>query len=61
MSGVVQPDEGTMTMDGRAVAFPSPAAASDAGIVCVFQELSLVPDLTVADNIVIRRPRPASA
>ena len=32
-----------MTLDGRAVAFPSPAAASDAGIVCVFQELSLDP------------------
>jgi ribose transport system ATP-binding protein len=56
MSGVVQPDAGTMTLGGRAVAFPSPAAASDAGIVCVFQELSLVPDLSVADNIVIRRP-----
>ena len=56
MSGVVQPDGGTMTMDGRAVAFASPAAASDAGIVCVFQELSLIPDLSVADNIVIRRP-----
>jgi ribose transport system ATP-binding protein len=56
MSGVVQPDEGAMTLDARPVAFPSPAAASDAGIVCVFQELSLVPDLSVADNIVIRRP-----
>ena len=56
MSGVVQPDAGTMTLAGHPVAFPSPAAASDAGIVCVFQELSLVPDLTVADNIVIRRP-----
>ncbi|MBP7000478.1 sugar ABC transporter ATP-binding protein [Amaricoccus sp.] len=56
MSGVVQPDAGTMTLDGRAVSFPSPAAASDAGIVCVFQELSLIPDLSVADNIVIRRP-----
>jgi ribose transport system ATP-binding protein len=56
MSGVVQPDGGTMTLDGRTVAFPSPAAASDAGIVCVFQELSLVPDHSVADNIGIRRP-----
>ncbi len=56
MAGVVQPDGGTMTMDGHAVSFSSPAAAGDAGIVCVFQELSLIPDLSVADNIVIRKP-----
>jgi len=56
MSGVIQPDEGRMTMDGREVQFASPAAANDAGIVCIFQELSLMPDLTVADNIVISRP-----
>ncbi|MFP3570562.1 sugar ABC transporter ATP-binding protein, partial [Paraburkholderia sp. SIMBA_030] len=34
----------------------SPAAATAAGIVCVFQELSLIPDLSVADNIVISNP-----
>ena len=31
MSGVIQPDEGRMSMDGREVKFPSPAAANDAG------------------------------
>jgi ribose transport system ATP-binding protein len=51
MAGVVAPDSGSMTLDGTTVAFSSPAAANEAGIVCVFQELSLVPDLTVADNI----------
>jgi ribose transport system ATP-binding protein len=56
VAGVVVPDEGRMVMDGREVVFPTPAAANEAGIVCVFQELSLVPDLSVADNIVIRRP-----
>jgi ribose transport system ATP-binding protein len=56
MSGVVAPDEGHMTMEGREVAFASPSAANDAGIVCIFQELSLVPDLSVADNIVIINP-----
>src|SRR5437660_3434601 len=56
MAGVVAPDEGTMLLDGRPVAFASPAAANDAGIVCIFQELSLVPDLSVADNIAIRNP-----
>ncbi len=56
MAGVVAPDEGRMTMEGREVVFASPAAANDAGIVCIFQELSLVPDLSVADNIVISNP-----
>ena len=51
MAGVVQPDAGTMRLNGQAVRFASPAAANAAGVVCVFQELSLVPDLTVADNI----------
>ncbi|HWK44323.1 MAG TPA: sugar ABC transporter ATP-binding protein [Stellaceae bacterium] len=56
MSGVVQPDEGSLTFDGRDIRFPSPTAANQAGIVCVFQELSLVPDLSVADNIFIADP-----
>jgi ribose transport system ATP-binding protein len=56
MAGVVAPDEGRMALDGREVSFPSPAAANLAGIVCIFQELSLIPDLTVADNIAISNP-----
>ena len=47
MSGVVAPDSGTMRLDGRDVSFPDPAAANAAGIACIFQELSLVPDLSV--------------
>src|SRR5450432_4809420 len=56
MAGVVAPDEGTMLLDGNAVSFASPAAAHAAGIACIFQELSLVPDLSVADNIAISNP-----
>ena len=56
MAGVVTPDQGTMTMEGRAVSFSDPAAAVAAGVVSVFQELSLIPDLPVADNIVISNP-----
>jgi len=56
MSGVVAPDEGSMVLDGKPVQFSSPAAANAAGIVCVFQELSLIPELSVADNIVISNP-----
>src|SRR3954453_16965608 len=56
MSGVVVPDEGRMLLDGRGVNFPNPAAANAAGIVCIFQELSLIPDLSVADNIIVSNP-----
>ena len=56
MAGVVEPDEGRMLLDGREIKFASPAAANQAGIVCIFQELSLIPDLSVADNISISNP-----
>ncbi len=56
VAGVVAPDEGRMTLAGQEVRFASPAAANQAGIVCIFQELSLIPELSVADNIVISGP-----
>jgi ribose transport system ATP-binding protein len=56
MAGVVQPDEGRMILDGEAIRFATPAAANRAGIVCIFQELSLIPDLSVADNIGLADP-----
>ncbi|HVY51251.1 MAG TPA: sugar ABC transporter ATP-binding protein [Devosia sp.] len=56
MAGVVAPDEGRMLLDGAEVTFASPSAANAAGIVCVFQELSLIPELSVADNIVVSNP-----
>jgi ribose transport system ATP-binding protein len=56
MAGVVAPDQGSMMLDGQEVNFASPAEANKAGIVCIFQELSLIPELSVADNIVISDP-----
>jgi ribose transport system ATP-binding protein len=56
LAGVVAPDAGTIELDGQPVAFAGPAAARRAGIVSVFQELSLLPDLSVADNICISDP-----
>ncbi|MBV9758859.1 MAG: sugar ABC transporter ATP-binding protein [Alphaproteobacteria bacterium] len=53
VAGVVRPDTGTMTIEGRTVRLSGPADAVRAGVVSVFQELSLVPDLTVAENICI--------
>ena len=56
LSGVLRPDAGTIKVDGREVDFQSPSDAAADGIVCIFQELSLLPDLTVADNISISDP-----
>jgi ribose transport system ATP-binding protein len=55
-AGVVKPDAGTLELAGEPIVLPGPAAASRLGIVSVFQELSLLPDLTVADNIGIVDP-----
>ncbi len=56
VAGVVSPDAGTMAFDGIDVRFASPMEANAAGVVCVFQELSVIPDLSVADNISITDP-----
>jgi ribose transport system ATP-binding protein len=56
IAGVVQPDTGTMSLAGNTVSFATPSAANAAGVVCIFQELSLMPDLSVADNISIASP-----
>jgi ribose transport system ATP-binding protein len=56
MAGVVQPDEGAIEFMGAPASFPSPAAANRAGVVCIFQELSLMPDLSVAENITLSAP-----
>jgi ribose transport system ATP-binding protein len=56
LSGVVQPERGRIFLGGTPVSFATPGAAAEAGISCIFQELSLLPDLTVADNISITHP-----
>ncbi len=55
INGVVAPDGGQLLRDGRSVRFESPHAAKDAGISTVFQELSLIPQMTVAENIWLTR------
>jgi ribose transport system ATP-binding protein len=56
LAGVVKPDAGTIELEGTPIVLSGPAAASRVGIASVFQELSLLPDLTVADNIGILDP-----
>jgi ribose transport system ATP-binding protein len=50
IAGVIRPDEGRISLDGTLVHFTSPAEAARHGIGCIFQELSLLPDLSVSDN-----------
>jgi ribose transport system ATP-binding protein len=51
LSGAIAADEGEIRLDGQPLVVRSPAEAQRAGVVTVFQELSLIPDLTVADNL----------
>ena len=55
LSGVEQPTEGQILKDGTPTRLPSPVHARRAGIATVFQEFSLVPDLSVAENIFLGR------
>jgi ABC-type sugar transport system ATPase subunit len=51
LSGVVRKDAGTISIDERPVDYHSPRGAATHGIAIVSQELSLFPDLTVAENL----------
>lgn len=53
LSGVHAPDEGEMTLGGAPYRPNSPLDARKAGVAMIYQELSLAPDLSVAENIVI--------
>jgi simple sugar transport system ATP-binding protein len=53
LAGVVTPTRGEIILDGRPVTFSGPHEALDLGIAMVFQETSLVPSLTVAQNMYI--------
>jgi ribose transport system ATP-binding protein len=55
INGVVVLDGGQLLLDGKPVHFASPQAAKNIGISTVFQELSLIPQMTVADNIWLTR------
>jgi rhamnose transport system ATP-binding protein len=55
LAGVHQPDAGTLTVAGREVTLHGPAAARAAGIAVIYQEPTLFPDLTVAENMFIGR------
>lgn len=55
LSGAVLPDSGTISLDGREVHITNPADAMGLGIQTVYQELSLLPHLSVAENMLMGR------
>jgi ribose transport system ATP-binding protein len=56
LSGSLAPDGGRIIVDGHVMAALTPERAADLGIGMVYQELSLVPALTVAENIFLGQP-----
>lgn len=55
LGGVYQPEKGEMFIDGKQVHFNNPQESIDNGIGIVFQELSLIRQLSVAENIFYNR------
>jgi simple sugar transport system ATP-binding protein len=55
LTGVEQPDTGTITIDQQTVSIRSPQHAQELGITTVYQEVNLCPQLTIAENILIGR------
>ncbi len=55
LSGALQPDSGRILLDGKEIYLKTPGVASQAGIAAIYQELSLVPWLSVAHNLFLGR------
>jgi ABC-type sugar transport system ATPase subunit len=55
LSGAVIPDSGSIELDGKPASVTGPADAMALGIRIVYQELSLLPHLSVAENILLGR------
>ncbi len=53
LGGEYQPDSGTLLLDGQPQRFSSAASSIAAGIAVIHQELQYVPDLTVAENLLL--------
>jgi simple sugar transport system ATP-binding protein len=53
LSGMIQPDSGEITIDGHPVTLDSPATALRLGIGTVYQHFALVPNFTIAENVML--------
>ena len=57
IAGAIEPDSGTITVDGKDYARLTPQLAQEHGIAVIYQELNLVGPLSVAENIYLGRPQ----
>ncbi|MBL8584557.1 MAG: sugar ABC transporter ATP-binding protein [Rhizobiaceae bacterium] len=57
LAGAISLSSGDILLDGRKITFDTPADALAAGIVMVYQETSLIPTMTVAQNIILGREK----
>ena len=55
LAGATIPDEGSILLDGRPIAFRSPMDARRAGIECCYQDLAVAPAMTIAENLFLGR------
>ena len=55
ITGVVAPDEGQLLLNGTPISFSTPVEAIKSGIAAVYQDLSLIPSLSIAQNIWLTR------
>lgn len=55
LSGLYQPDSGEILLHGEKVVFKHPRDAQNKGIAMVYQEMTILPDLTVAQNIFLNK------
>lgn len=61
LTGLYDSDAGTIWRDGEEVTFANVRAANRAGVVALYQELSIIPSLTVAENILLGEQTPRRA
>ena len=57
IAGAIEPDSGTITVDGKDYARLTPQLAQEHGVAVIYQELNLVGPLSVAENIYLGRPQ----
>ncbi|MBM7551886.1 sugar ABC transporter ATP-binding protein [Thalassobacillus pellis] len=55
LTGVYQRDGGNVLFDGKKVNFKTPLEAQEGGISTIYQEVSLIPNLTIAENVMLGR------
>lgn len=53
LSGAYIPTKGSIFIGGKEVRFKSPKSARDSGVAVIYQELNLVPDMSVAENLLL--------